>query len=269
MTAANKTKCPTGAETAVRTLFIDHEKSPSEGYFWGGDGLREQNIIKVTRHGQVFCTAWSWLDETRIDALAIPMLPSYRSDRLDNRGIIEKIHALYTEADIIVGHNIDRFDDRESNTEFIKHGFPPPPPHKTVDTLRIAWNKFRFTENSLGALGIFLGLGGKVEHEGFPLWEKCMAGDQRAWSKMVRYNIGDVALLKKVYFKFRPWITNHPNLTAFSERPGCPTCGADRINMIITKWRLTGTGRNPQFRCKKCGHYAAGKSTKARGWKFR
>jgi predicted RNA-binding Zn-ribbon protein involved in translation (DUF1610 family) len=247
---ANQTNRESG-ETAAKLLFLDHEAFPNEGYFW--HGKYEVNVIKVTKHKKICCSAWSWLGEQKIHVLSMAMLKGYRSNRDSNLGLVKKIHDLYTEADIIVGHNIDGYDDKMSNTDIVKNGLMPPPPHKTVDTLKVARKYFRFNGNSLQDLGQFLGLGEKVPHEGFLLWEKCMAGNPVAWRHMARYNVGDVSLLKKIYFKFRPWIVNHPALRVRGQF-ACPDCGGR--NLQSRGARMTRTGKSPRHQCQDCGRWA-------------
>jgi hypothetical protein len=38
---------------------------------------------------------------------------------------------LLDRADVVVGHNADKFDVRKGNARFIAHGLPPPPPYRT------------------------------------------------------------------------------------------------------------------------------------------
>ncbi len=255
MAPANKTNQPKAGETATaKLLFIDHESSYNVGCFFQNRRY-EVSILKILKHKQIISTAWNWLGEEKIDALALPMLPSYRRNPDTNRGLVKKIHALYEEADIIVGHNIDGFDDKMSNTDIVKSGLLPPPPHKTIDTLRIARDKFCFPGNRLDDLGEYLGLGKKIRHDGFEMWEKCMNGDPKAWKDMVRYNIGDVALLKKIYFKFRPWITKHPAMKVRGEF-ACPSCGSAKLES--RGFNLNRTGRVPRYQCRDCGTWASG-----------
>lgn len=254
MSDANKTNPSVMGETAAKLLFIDHETSYNIGCFFQNRQY-EVRILKILKHKKIISTAWNWLTETKIECLALPMFPSYRKNRDDNRGLIKKIHELYTKADIIVGHNINGFDDKMSNTGMLLNDLVPPP-HKTIDTLRIARDKFSFPGNRLDDLGEFLGLGKKVKHDGFEMWEKCMAGDPKAWKDMVRYNVGDVALLKKIYFKFRPWITNHPALRAREDgnkNPPCPHCNERRLQSRGVHVNRNGT--IPRVQCGACGHY--------------
>lgn len=247
----------------MKVLLFDIETSPNLAFIWGkyeqdalGDFVKERQIISV---------AWKWLGEKQVHVLALPMLDSYKTKPEDNSQIIAKLHALMSEADILVGHNVDDFDDKMANSEFILYGLKPPPPHRTVDTLKFARHKFRFNSNKLGDLGKKLGLGVKVHTGGFSLWAGCMAGDKKSWDLMMRYNKQDVALLEKVYLKMRPWMKNHPNLAAIERPAGCPACNSNQLER--RGWIIGRTGQSPRFQCKDCGRWSKGSLVK-KEWKF-
>lgn len=262
MAHANKTK-PVRAETALRVLFLDIETSPNMAYIWG---QYEQDAVgDLIQERQIICFAWNWLGEKEIHALALPMFPGYRKNRANNRELIKRLHAIVSEADIVVGHNLAAFDDRMANTDFIVNGLPPPPPHRIIDTLKVARQRFRFNSNRLDALGQRLGVGRKVQHRGFSMWLGCLSGDRRSWAEMVKYNMGDIVLLKRIYEKMRPWMTNHPNLTAPLGIDACPACKSKRLNR--SGWLYTKTGRVQRFACRDCGRWSSGKFSKDR-WRF-
>lgn len=238
----------------MNTLLFDVESSPNIAYVWGkyetdalGAFIKERQIISV---------AWKWLGQPKTHVLALPDLPTYKRNPDDNRGLIVALHELFQKADIVIGHNVDEFDDKMANTDFIKHKLPPPPPHKTVCTLKLAKSRFRFNSNSLDNLGAFLGLGRKVKHEGFGMWEKCLAGDLRAWKRMRLYNVGDVHLLEKVYLALRPWAKNHPDVNARSGVDACPKCGSKHLES--RGFGLTLHGKYPRFQCKACHGWCRG-----------
>jgi len=177
------------------------------------------------------------------------------------------LHKLTSMADVTVGHNIKKFDDRRANTDFIKHGLIPPPKHKMIDTLEFARHKFDFESNKLDDLAQFLKIGKKVKHWGFELWERCMNGDPVAWALMKKYNKADVdPLLEGVYLKMRPWMTNHPNVCALDARPGCPVCRSRRVRR--NGYNINQWGRSLRFRCQDCGKSMVGTYTKG-GWRFK
>lgn len=254
----NKTKSArteTGAREA-KILLFDVESSPNIGYTWG---VWEENVIEVIEARQIISVAWKWFGEKGISVKSLPDFPGYRKDPKNNKALIEHLHGLISRADIAVGHNIDKFDDKMANTDFIKHGMTPPPSHKTVDTLKIARKHFRFNSNKLNDLGVFLRLGQKVKHSGFVLWKACLAGDMKAWKLMRKYNAGDVALLEKVYLKFRPWMPNHPAIKPreiTNKNPACPICKEKKMQMRGK--RINRSGTIPRYQCQACGHWVDG-----------
>lgn len=260
---ANKTKS-SGTETAqLRVLLYDIETSPNVAYIWGkyeqdalGDFIKERQIISV---------AWKWLDEKKVNVLAIPMLKTYKSRPDDNTELIRKLHELMGQADVVVGHNVQEFDDKMVNTEFLSLGLTPPPPHRVIDTLAVARSRFRFNSNKLGDLGKKLGLGGKVHTGGFELWAACLRGDAKAWANMMAYNIGDVLLLEKVYLKMRPWMSRHPHMDP-EKNKACRNCASKHI--IRRGWRINRMGKYMRFQCQSCGTWMTGQ-TISRDFRFR
>ena len=156
-------------------------------------------------------------------------------------------------ADIVVAHNAKKFDNRVAAARFMYHGFLPPSPFKTVDTLTAARRYFKFTSNSLNDLCQMLGLGEKPKTTHASLWHDCLNGDAKAWKKMVKYNNQDVVLLEKLYLKLRPYITNHPNVSI--EKPdGCPRCSGN--NLQYRGYYTTNLTRYHRIVCTDCGAWS-------------
>ena len=241
-----------------KILLIDLETSPNIAYTWGkyeqdalGDFIQERMII---------CFAWKWLGKPGIQVKAIPDFYGYKPSPKKNKKLIESLHSLFSSADIIVAQNGDSFDVKMANAEFVQYGLAPPPPYKTIDTLKIARAKFRFNSNKLDDIGHRLGLGRKVKTGGFDLWLGVMRGEKSAWDKMREYNKQDVILLEKIYMKFRPWTANHPNMNVFDGHPGCPACRS--ANVVRNGFNMTRMGRKRRYHCMDCGKWSLGQLEK-------
>jgi len=260
---ANQTKSAR-TETAPRVLLYDLETSPIIGYTWG---TWETDVIKIIQQRQIISFAWKWLGESKVNCLALPDFPGYIEDKKNNRPLIMALHKLFSQADIVVGHNVKKFDDKRSMTDFIRHKLPPPPPHKQVDTLEFARSKFDFTSNRLDDLGQFLELGRKVKHPGFEMWEGCLAGERESWALMRKYNKQDVALLEKIYLRLRPYMMRHPNMSAPEGLEGCPVCKSKKLER--RGWNISQKGKAPRFQCQDCGKWSSGSFIlKDRRWRF-
>lgn len=167
------------------------------------------------------------------------------------KGLLKEVWELLDEADIVIAHNGKQFDIPTLIARFLFYGLKPPSPYRVIDTKQEFKKYTKTGSNKLDDLGDYYGLGRKIEHEGFPLWKACMAGDRNAWQKMKKYNKQDVLLLEKIYLKLRPWISNHPNLSMYLEQTSCPKCGS--VMGFNKSGFYTNTSTRYQvYRCKNC-----------------
>lgn len=234
----------------AKTLFLDIETAPKRAFVWS---MWKQNIglNQLEADGYILCWCAKWADGTKV--LSGKLTKEEVADEDDSR-IVAEVHKLMDKADIIVGHNGDRFDLPIINTRFVTHGLLPPSPYKTVDTLKVARDKFKFTSNRLDALGMFLGLGRKIDTGGFQLWRDVMDGKAKAMADMVKYCSQDVLLLEKVYLKLRPWSNKHPNVAMFTDgtKRVCNSCASEKVHAkgdFVTNSRVY-----KRYKCADCGH---------------
>lgn len=210
-----------------KILVFDIETSANLGYIWG---KYEQNVLKYVNEWSVMCFCAKWLDNKKMIKVKQNDFKNYKKDKLDDYGVVKAMWDLLDEADVVITHNGDKFDIKKMNARFIYHGFTSPSSYKSIDTLKISRRYFKFNSNKLDDLGEYLKVGRKVRHEGFSLWFKCMMGQKKAWNNMIKYNIQDVLLLEKIYYKFLPWIANHPNIGLYiGKEYVCPKCGSEQL----------------------------------------
>ena len=231
----------------MKILLLDIETSPNTVFTWG---LFNQNISidKIIDSSEMLCWSAKWLDDTTI----------VYCDKSTKRTMLKWIHSLLNEADVVVTYNGNSFDLPVLNKEFLKAGFKPPSPYKSVDLCKIVQKQFRFPSSKLEYVSAALGLTEKHKHEGFKLWIDCMAGDEKAWRKMERYNKRDVVVLEELYLRLLPWIPSHPNHSTYDDRVCCPNCGSKHF-------QRRGVARTVQFtysrfNCTKCGAWFRGTS---------
>lgn len=126
-----------------------------------------------------------------------------------------KIRRLLNEAEIVIGHNSDSFDHKKINARMLFWGMKPPSPYRTIDTLKIARQKFAMLSNKQDDIGKYLGTGRKIKTDK-NLWLDCIKGNKRALKDMAQYNAQDVVLLEKNYLKLRPWMLIHKDKKAIN-----------------------------------------------------
>jgi hypothetical protein len=236
-----------------RTLLYDLEISPMLGWAYE---MWDTNILKIEREPYIMSVAWKWAGDNAVSVLALPDFPeAYAQWPHSDFHVVNHLHKLMDEADIVVAHNARKFDNRVATARFLLNHLQPPSPYKTVDTLQAARRFFRFPGNSLVALCGMLDIGDKTEVTHGKLWYKCVNGDMDAWQKMKEYNIRDVELLDELYYKLRPYISNHPNIALLVDKlDGCPRCGSDKLN--YRGFQHTATGSYHRVRCQSCGAWS-------------
>jgi hypothetical protein len=234
-------------------LYIDIETTPLVVETWGA---YESNAMHILEHSKILGFAYAWNDGPVNTVYPLPEgYDSFGQD--EEHKILAELHRLFDEAEFIVAHNGDRFDIKKINARLIRAGFPPPSPFISIDTLKLARANFSFTKNNLGELGLYFGIGGKLQHTGYDLWRGCLEGDLASWKMMRRYNKRDVELLRDVYKILRPWTKNHPSVLEIGET-GCPACGQDTLQKRGTRRMASGTFYQ-QFQCTSCGHWTRGR----------
>lgn len=240
----------------AKVLFIDTEVSPS--LFWAY-GQYETNAIKVEKAPILLAFSWKWLGE-KGKAQGIIISDFKQLDNYDDFGIVKKLWDALDDAQIVVGHNANKFDCKMANSFFIRHNMTPPSPYKVVDTLQAARRFFKFDNNKLDYLGKLLSDGGKTEVTYGDCWDKMLHGSQKEKKKfgelMRNYCNNDVDVLEKIYLKLLPWINNHPNMALYSNQEHvCPRCG-NESNFRVKAYRRTGQQITAiQYLCKECGAY--------------
>ena len=237
-----------------KVLLFDIETAPNLSYVWG---KWEQNTLAVEKHWYMICFAWKWLGEKKTYVLALPDFKEYKKDPTNDEHLVKKLWELFDQAEVVIAHNGNDFDIKKSNGRFLKYGFEPPKPYKSVDTLKIARKYFKLDSNKLDDLGDYLKIGRKIRTGGFDLWLDCIKGDMKAWEHMKNYNKQDVVLLEKVYYKLRIWNENNPNMNlilgGFSN---CPTCGSIYVQKNGT--RMSRVGLFQRLHCNSCGSWFRG-----------
>jgi DNA-directed RNA polymerase subunit RPC12/RpoP len=235
----------------IRILNIDIETTPAKAYIWD---LKTRYVppSMVIEPKRMLCFAAKWVGEPRVFFYS-----TWHDGRLK---MVSRVWELLDEADAVLHYNGQRFDIPVINSEFMQTtgGFPPSP-FKQIDLYRTVKTRFSFMSNSLDYVSRALGTDTKVQHEGFGLWAKVMAGDVAARKRMRLYNIGDVHANEALYGVVRPWIPQHPSHGIFESGDVCPACGAERL--VKRGYAATQLRTYQRYVCAACGKWSrSGKS---------
>lgn len=234
-----------------RILLYDVETSHSLAAIFqlaNNDYINPENLIQ-DRH--MVCAAWKWLDEDKVYAVSVLDDPKrFVKDHTDDYHVVKTLHEVMSQADVVVGHNSDRFDHKFSEARMAINGLPPLPPLIKLDTLKTAKDKFLFSSNKLDFIGRALKVGKKMSTTP-GLWLEVLKGSKSAIKEMVAYNKGDVLLLEKVFLKLRPYMGNAVNLGLFNSGEGCPRCGSKKVQRRGLHRAISRVYQ--RFQCLACG----------------
>lgn len=248
----NRNKKETGVKTSKpRILLLDVETKPLLGFVWQ---LWENNVAlnQIKEDWSILSWSAKWLGEDEV---------FYQDNRNakdldDDSELLKGIWKLIDEADILVGHNLKRFDDKKLSSRFILNGFKPPSSYRQEDTMILAKARFGFTSNKLEYLSKKLCIKHtKMDHAKFPgfqLWSECLKGNLDAWNEMENYNRLDVLSLEELYLKLKPWDKKGYNVNVFSESEQI-SCSCGSIEFSKNGFIYSNTGKFQRYTCKKCG----------------
>lgn len=232
----------------MRILFLDIETSPNLAYVWG---LFKQNIAinQIEESTEMLCFGARWYGEKKV------IFKSVHHD--GKQAMLEEVHRLLDEADVLVGWNSKAFDSKHLKRELLENGMLPPSPYKEMDLMLAVKSQFKFPSNKLDYVAQTLGVGAKVQHSGFDLWKRCMAGESKAWAEMKKYQVQDVNLLIDLYEKLKPWIPSHPNRPLHDGlETGCVVCASQNLQRRGNA--ISASGTYQRYQCQDCGKWQRG-----------
>jgi hypothetical protein len=216
----------------VKILTLDIETKPAIAYIWR---MFDENIgvEQILENGGLLCFGAKWVGE---------------------KGMVEAAYRLFEEADAIVTYNGDKFDIPKLRGEMALQYIKAPPPVTSIDMYKVV-KKLGYEMNKLAFIGPHLQIGSKVKHEGFSLWSKVLAGDERARKRMRRYCLQDVRVTERLYNRLKGYILNHPHMGGIKSE-ACGACGSHKLQN--RGFRRTKSFRIQRRQCQSCGSWQDG-----------
>jgi len=235
-------------QTPSKVLIFDIETAPIIAYTWSKwpNAIPDNHIIQ---DWFIICWSAKWLFD---DAIYSSCVTSKEAQKGNDKRVVKALWQMFEEADIIIAHNLDKFDHKRANTRFLKYGLGLPTPFQTIDTLRHARKKFAITSNRLDYIAKdFLNIEGKLSTSK-DLWRKAIEGCKESLNEMQTYCDQDVRVLEEVYLHLRPYIQPHPNigLQIATNTQCCPSCGSTDI--VLKGTYRTYISEYESFRCNSC-----------------
>ena len=246
-----------------RILILDVERLPgiTQQSWWDRGDLKNRYVHheSVIREPRTTIACLKWYDRPEVFRFA-------EWDEGGRDGFLTAIHAFMSEADIIVGHNVDGADVPWLLGDFylprIGHDHRPDlkplPPFKTVDTLKVLRTQFKSGApfKGLDAFCKIVGIPSKTDAYDRDAMERAVAGNEADRERLTDYCEGDVVATQWLYDWERPHIKNHPALFVDGEHSlrVCNRCGHETAD--VTRRYVANVLTYSMRKCTNCGGYS-------------
>lgn len=225
-----------------KIMIYDIETSrPMARVWWTGKQYVGAN--QFVEEPQIITVAWKWLGSEEVKYLTWDDDGKTQSDENLMREFLKE----YNKADLIVGQNNDRFDNRWINARAMKYGFDVNVFVRSLDIMKESKRLFRMLGYSMDYMTKFADVTHKRSTEGIKMWDMIQDGtpEQKAeyMQKMVDYNIGDIISTEDMYLRFRKYMGHkiHFGVMNGGEKYTCPNCGGSDIQLNKTTVTPAGT----------------------------
>ena len=250
-----------------KILFYDVETTPLKAYIWrcGKQHVNQSQLITGSNAYDIICIGYQWADNKKAEIL------DWGYEKQNSKQMIKSFTKMCDEADIIIGKNNKRFDDKHINTQRLIHGLDGRPDLLSkVDDLESQMRKhFYLPSNTLDYFSNMLNFGGKNPVQ-FQDWinivEKKKIEGKKSYKKMLTYCKKDVEDTVNIWKYCEKHMSPKLNRAAYKENICCVTCGS--VNIIRNGTRQAGLTTYQHYYCKSHGGYAGKtplKSNKIRG----
>lgn len=250
----------TKLNTDLKILFFDIETSIPKVYTYG---LYDQNIsiANIIEHPRMIAFTAKWYGKKKVHAFS-----EYHQSRQE---MLDALHAMLDEADVVIGWNSKKFDVKWVNSEFAVEGMTPPSPYKQIDLMQESKRNFRFLSNKLDYVSERLLGDNKIDYSMARMWIKVDnpatsdADRKKEWDAMIRYAKKDTILLEPLFEEMLPWIRMPHPARSVNEFDCCIACGSE--NVIKRGKALTLSGSYDRISCKDCGKWQRGTKRETHG----
>ncbi len=233
----------------IKILFLDLETMPNIVAAWRCGYKLNIGTDSILQERFILSAQWAWNEEK-----AVGMLANFK--KKDDKKLIKTISKEIAKADIIVGHNIRRFDLPWIEGRAFIHGLPPIGvgyiPH--LDTMKMAKATLGLNGYSMNYLSKLIGGLSKTPTH-YSDWIQVLTdNDVDKAEHLLKYGIKDVVINRDLFRALLPYsrLTTHMGVLAKGDKYSCPACGGKTVSHGR---RVTASGNvQARRRCTKCGN---------------
>lgn len=232
---------PSSEQVPAKVLIYDIETSRLKAWlWWTGQQYVLPDQLDNAQPPRIITVSWKWLGEDEVHTL------KWDKNQSDEK-LVREFLKEYNRADLVVGVNQDKFDNRWINARAIKYGLHVNTFVRSSDIQKEAKRLMRLPSYSLKKLCELFNVTRKLSNEGNIMWQKIQEGtpeeQEYYMEKMVEYNIGDIISTEEVYMKMMPYMAHklHVGVLNGEEKWTCPLCGSKEVELDKTTVTPAGT----------------------------
>ncbi len=231
----------TGVESnpESRVMVYDIETSRTTAKVWW-TGKQYVGHKSLQSEPAIISICYKWLGEEKVYTL------TWDKNQCDKK-MLEKFLVAYNTADMVIGQNNDRFDNRWVNARAMKHNLDINTMVKSFDIMKQTKKLFRLPSYSMDYITKYIGVENKMSHEGIIMWDKIEDGnksEQKEYlQKMVDYNIQDIICTEQMYVKLRKYMGHKVHFGVLKGKPrySSPSDGSTDLELVQTTTTSAGT----------------------------
>lgn len=220
-------------------LIYDIETARMQAEVWWS-GKQYVGGHQITSEPRIITIAYKWLGSDKVEYL------KWDKNQSDEK-LIKKFLKVYNKADLVIGFNNDKFDNRFVNARALRYNLDVNVHVKSFDIMKQAKRLFRLPSYSMNSIAKYIGVETKLQHSGLQMWEAIQYGDKKEAKKamklMIDYNVQDIIVTEQVYLRVRKYMKTpiHMGVLQGKEKHTCPTCGGNHVELDKTTYTAVGT----------------------------
>lgn len=246
-----------------KILFLDIENVAYPENIFNTYGKYRTGAGFFPDKGYILVFGYKWLgdDEAR------SVIRSKKSFKIDPESesklcvgddeILEEIHSIINQADIVVTYYGKGHDMPFINGRLLRKGLYLNPNIKHIDLYRTVKSAMRLSSHRLDNVAAFLGTDRK-EKVSYALWPRTWAGDYDALLDMAHYCRGDVTALEGPFNALLPFMKDLPTMNVRTKfnLTSCPKCSS--TNTTKAGFWVAANKTHQAYRCKNCSSTVKG-----------
>lgn len=247
-----KKKVSSESADEPKILIYDIETSKTRFELWWS-GKQFVNGNAATEDSKILTISYKWLGSNIVHYL------KWDENQSDEQ-LMKDFLKVYNQADMVIGINNDRFDNRFINARAAKFGLDVNLHIKSLDVQKECKRLFRLPSYSMKYLGRYFELPQqkmKVHLE--DIWEDIMYGNEEeskeAFQLLIDYNIQDIITTEQLYLKLKKYLKHpiHLGVLRGEAKCTCPICGSTNVELYKTTVTAGGTIQRV-MRCLEDNH---------------